>query len=192
MVQSDQVAMGQAPADFRYFLAFSYEDFDRYGRFLAFINRNQPSATVPGPRPPSYNERQLAAGRALPYFIWPNINPFREAPTIVDAVPPPGSARTLAELGDLKKARDAVKQARANGLGAFDPADPLRFEAFEVRFLGRGEVPIRGVIDLSTDDTVILRPQSYIKIPNPEDRLYIPGEFVPLFAARGWKLEGFA
>jgi len=183
--------MGQSPADFRYFLAFSYEVFDRYGRFLAFINRNQPTATVPGPRPPSYNERQLAAGQALPYFIWPNINPFREAPTIVDAVPPPGSARTLAELGDLKKARVAVKQARANGLGAFDPADPLRFEAFEVRFLGRGEVPIRAVIDLSKDDTVILRPQSYFKIPNPEDRLFIPGEFVPLFAAKGWKLEGF-
>ena len=91
----------------------------------------------------------------------------------------------------MRKARDAVKLARANGLGAFDPADPLRFEAFEVRFLGRGEVPIRAVIDLSRDDTVILRPQSYFKIPNPEDRLFIPGEFVPLFAAKGWRLEGF-
>jgi len=48
------------------------------------------------------------------------------------------------------------------------------------------------VIDLSKDDTVILRPQSYFKIPNAEDRLFIPGEFVPLFAAKGWRLEGFA
>ena len=79
----------------------------------------------------------------------------------------------------------------SQGLGAFDPADPLRFEAFEVRFLGRREVPIRAVIDLSREDTVILRPQSYFKIPNPEDRLFIPGEFVPLFAAKGWRLEGF-
>ena len=191
MIQSDQVALGQSPEQFRYFLAFSYEVFDRFGRFLAFVNRNQPDATVPAPRPRSYNERQLEAGRALPYFIWPNVNPFREFDTIVDAVPLPGTARTIAERGDLKHAREAVKNARANGLGVFDPADPLRFEAFEVRFLGRGEVPIRAVIDLSRDDTLLLRPQSYFKIPNPEDRLFVPGEFVPLFAAKGWRLEGF-
>ena len=89
MIQGDQVALGQTPEQFRYFLAFSYEVFDRYGRFLTFVNRNQPVATVPGPRPPSYNERQLAAGRALPYFIWPNVNPFRDAPSILDAVPKP-------------------------------------------------------------------------------------------------------
>ena len=123
LIQSDQVAMGQTPEQFRYFVAFGYEVFDRYGRFLAFINRNQPDAAVPAPRPPSYNERQLAAGRALPYFIWPNIDPFRDAPTVVDAVPPPGTARQLAESGDLKKARSAIKQARANGLGVFDPAE---------------------------------------------------------------------
>jgi len=35
------------------------------------------------------------------------------------------------------------------------------------------------------------RPQSYFKIPFPEDRLFVPPEFVPLFAARGWRLEGF-
>jgi len=190
-IQGDHVALGQTPEQFRYFVAFGYEVFDRYGRFLAFINRNQPDANVPAARPPSYNERQLAAGRALPYFIWPNIDPFRDAPTVVDAVPPPGSARALAETGDLKKARAAVKQARANGLGVFDPADPLHFAAFEVRFLGRAEVPIRAVIDLSKDDTVILRPQSYFKIPNAEDRMFIPGEFVPLFSAKGWRLEGF-
>ena len=97
----------------------------------------------------------------------------------------------MGETGDLKFARAAVKQARANGVGVFDPADPLRFAAFEIRFLGRAEVPIRAVIDLSKDDSVILRPQSYFKIPNAEDRLFIPGEFVPLFAARGWQLEGF-
>jgi hypothetical protein len=191
LIQSDEVAMGQTPAEFRYFLAFAYEVFDRYGRFLAFINRNQPNAAVPGPRPPSYNERQLAAGRALPYFIWPNIDPFREAATVVDAVPPPGSARRLAESGDLKKSRAAVKQARANGVGVFDPADPLRFAGFEVRYLGRAEAPLRAIIDLSKEDDVILRPQSYFKIPNAEDRLFVPSEFVPLFAAKGWRLEGF-
>jgi len=191
MIEGDEVALGHTAEQFRYYLAFSYEVFDRYGRFLTFVNRNQPDANVPGPRPRSYNERQLAAGRALPYFIWPNINPFRESATIVDAVPRPGTSRLVAETGDLKHARAAVKQARANGLGVFDPADPLRFMAFEVRYLGRAEVPIRAVIDLGTDDPVILRPQSYFKIANPEDRLFVPGEFVPLFAARGWRLEGF-
>jgi hypothetical protein len=37
----------------------------------------------------------------------------------------------------------------------------------------------------------MLRPQSYFKIPNPEDRLFVPPEFVPLFAAKGWRFEGF-
>jgi hypothetical protein len=47
------------------------------------------------------------------------------------------------------------------------------------------------VIDLSKNDDVLLRAQSYFKIPHPEDRLFVPAEFVPLFAAKGWRLEGF-
>ena len=191
LIQSDEVALGQSADQFRYFLSFSYEVFDRYGRLLAFANRNQPSATVPTPRPATYNERQVAAGRALPFFIWPNTSPFRDAPTIVDAVPAPGAAMALADSGDMKRVRDAVRSARTAGLGVFDPADPLRFEAFEIRYLGRGEAPVRAVIDLSTPTDTVLRPQSYFRIPRPEDRLFLPAEFVPLFAARGWRLEGF-
>src|SRR5262249_3763131 len=103
----------------------------------------------------------------------------------------PGTANNVAETGDLKRARDLVKGARAAKIGVFDAADPLRFEAFEVRYLGRGEVPTRAVIDLSKNADVIFRPQSYFKIPQPQDRLFIPGEFVPLFSAKGWQLEGF-
>jgi len=191
LIQSDETALGQTADQFQYFLAFSYEVFDRFGRFLAFLNRNQPNPTSPSPRPPSYNERQLKTGRALPYFIWPNVNPFREADTVANAVLLPGTANTVAEQGDLKRARDLVKNARATGIGVFDSADPLSFEAFEVRYLGRAEVPTRAVIDLSKNDTVILRPQSYFNIPHAEDRLFIPAEFVPLFAAKGWRLEGF-
>jgi len=191
LIQSDVTALGQTFEQFQYFLSFSYEVFDRYGRFLAFLNRNQPNATVPAPRPRSYNERQLEAGRALPYFIWPNVNPFRDADTIANAVPRPGTANTIAEQGDLKRARDMVKNARAAQIGVFDPADSLRFEAFEIRYLGRAEVPSRGVIDLSKNDDVILRPQSYFKIPHSEDRLFIPAEFIPLFSGKGWRLEGF-
>jgi hypothetical protein len=191
LIQSDMAVMGQSPDQFGFFLAFSYEVFDRFGRFLAFVNRNQPDANVPAARPRSYNERMLQLGRELPYFIWPNINPFREVDTVAEAVLTPGTANQIAETGDLKRARDFVKNARAAGLGLFDPADPLRFEAFEIRYLGRGEAPNRAVIDLSKNEDVMLRPQSYFTIPNPEDRLFVPSEFVPLFAARGWRLEGF-
>ncbi|HLG59739.1 MAG TPA: hypothetical protein VI485_30650 [Vicinamibacterales bacterium] len=190
-IQNDIVALGQTPEQFAFFASFSYEVFDGFGRFLAFLNRNQPDPNVPGPRPLSYNERMLEAGRAMPYFIWPNVNPFREATTVANAVPEPRTANIIAETGTLKRSRDFVKDARATGIGVFDAVDPLRFEAFEVRYLGRGEVPSRAVIDLSRNDDVILRAASYFTIPHPEDRLFIPAEFIPLFAARGWRLEGF-
>ena len=191
LIQSDMTALGQNLNTFGYFLAFSFEVFDRYGRFLAFINRNQPDANNPSPRPLSYNERMLEAGAALPYFIWPNIDPFRTL-TLLGAVITPGTANNYAQTAPrLRWARNVVKQARANGIGVFNPANPLRFEAFEVRYLGRREPPNRAVIDLSRNDDMILRPQNYFHIPNPEDRLFIPSEFVPLFAARGWRLEGW-
>lgn len=192
LVQSDIDALGQAREQFKYFLSFSYDVFDAYGRFLVFANRDQPNPTIPSPRPASYNERQLGSGHALPYFIWPNTSPFRTAKTVTDAVPDPGTANTVAESGDLKRARDLVKAARAAKNGVFDAANPLRFEAFEIRYLGRRETLTRAVIDLSKNDTVMLRPQSYFTIPDPEDRLFVAAEFVPLFAARGWRLEGFA
>jgi hypothetical protein len=191
LIQGDVTALGQTADQFQYFLSFSYEVFDRFGRFLAFANRNQSDANVPGPRPSSYNQRQLDTGSALPFFIWPNVDPFRKFDTVPDAVPAPGTANVIAQAGELKRARDAVKSARAAGIGVFNPADPLRFEAFEIRYLGRAEAPSRAVIDLSKNDDVILRPQSYFKIPHPEDRLFVPAEFVPLFAAKGWRLEGF-
>jgi hypothetical protein len=192
LIQADVAALGQTLDQFTFFASFSYEVFDSFGRFLTFLNRNQPDANVPGPRPPSYNERMLESGRVLPYFIWPNVNPFREFDTVANAVPAPRTANDVAERGALKRARDFVKNARAAGIGVFAAADPLRFEAFEVRYLGRGEAPNRAVIDLSRNDDVILRPANYFTIQNPEDRLFVPPEFIPLFAARGWKLEGFA
>jgi hypothetical protein len=192
MVQSDMQALGQNPNTFRYFIAFSFEVFDANGRFLAFINRNQPDDNTPGPRPLSYNERMLQQGAALPYFIWPNIDPFRNE-SLLDAVITPRTANQVAQATPaLRRARDFVLQARANGLGVFNPANSLRFEAFEIRYLGRREPPSRAVIDLGRNDAVILRPQSYFRIPNPEDRLFIPPAFIPLFVSRGWRLEGWS
>lgn len=194
LVQSDMTAMGQDLTTFQYFLSFSFEVFDTFGRFLAYINRNQPDANNPGPRPLSYNERMLQNGAALPYFIWPNIDPFRGSKSLLDAVFAPGTANQVAETTpELRRARDFVRQARVNALPntVFDPANPLRFEAFEVRYLGRREVPNRAVIDLSRNDNLILQPQHYFHIPNAEDRLFIPPAFVPLFMSRGWRLEGW-
>lgn len=191
LVQADINALGQNLDTFGFFIAFAFEVFDGYGRFLAFINRNQVNPNVPGPRPLSYNERMLERGASLPYFIWPNIDPFREVP-LLSAVIAPGTANQVAQnTPALNRSRGFVQQARANGTGVFDPANPLRFEAFEIRYLGRREAPNRAVIDLSKNDDVILRPQNYFRIPNPEDRLFIPLPFVPLFVSRGWKLEGW-
>jgi hypothetical protein len=191
LVQSDMTALGQDTTTFRFYIAFSYEVFDTYGRFLAFINRQQPDKNLPVPRPMPLNDRMLETGSALPYFIWPNIAPFR-LDSILAAVPEPKTANKLANTSpELKRARTLVAQARTNGDGVFDPVNPLRFEAFEIRYLGRRDAPNRAVIDLSKNDDVILRPQNYFRIPNPEDRLFIPPEFVPLFASRGWKLEGW-
>lgn len=190
MIEQDMAALGQGPEEFGFFLSISFEVFDSFGRFLAFINRNQPNADDPGPRPLSYNERQLDVGSALPYFIWPNVDPFRNG-SILDAVIPPGEADVAGDLGALGRARTTVKAARAAGVGVFDDADPLRLEAFEVRYLSRREPPSRAVIDLSSDSDVLLQSTSYHRIPNAEDRLFIPGQFVALFAARGWRLEGW-
>jgi hypothetical protein len=192
LIQSDMTELGQDTSTFTYFIAFSFEVFDSNGRFLAFINRNQPDANNPSPRPLPYNERILQKGAALPYFIWPNIDPFRDV-SLLDAVISPGMANKVAEATPaLRRAREFVRQARLNGDGVFDPANPLRFEAFEIRYLGRREAPNRAVIDLSRDDDVILRPQSYFRIPNPEDRLFIPPAFISLFVSRGWRLEGWS
>jgi hypothetical protein len=133
----------------------------------------------------------LELGAASPYFIWPNVDPFIKQ-SLLEAVPAPGLARQEAEASPiLSRARNNVRAARAGHLGIFDELNPLRLQAFEIRYLGRRLPPNRAVIDMSRDDDLILRPQSYFKIPNPEDRLFIPPAYVPLFAARGWRLEGW-
>jgi hypothetical protein len=193
LIQADMDALGQTPSTFGYFLSFSFEVFDSFGRFLAFINRNQPNGNSPGPRPPTYNERMLEQGAAMPFFVWPNIDPFRESPSILDAVIAPGTASQVAgTTSGLRRARELVRQARASGIGVFNPSNPLRFEAFEVRYLGRREAPNRAVIDLSRNDNVLLQPQHYFRVPHAEDRLFIPPTFVPLFVSRGWRLEGWS
>jgi hypothetical protein len=68
---------------------------------------------------------------------------------------------------------------------------------FELRFLARSHTtpsggvrrspPDRWVINLASDDDRLYPPQAYWRIPNPEDRLFVPAEYVPLFFDRGWR-----
>ncbi len=189
-VQADLGEMGAPKEDFVFYLRFAFEIMDRYGRLLCYINRDQPDAGVPSPRPPSYNERMLHGGLASPYFIWPNINPWRARGSILDAVFDPGTAKDMAESdAKLKGARQAVRAARENHVGIFDAADPLRVEPFEVRYLSRCSPPSRYVIDLSKNDDVLIHPENYYTVPLPEDRLFISAEHVPLFVEAGWQKQ---
>ena len=188
LVRADVAALGQTPATFRFFCAFAHEVMDGFGRLLCFLNRQQPSATDPAPRPRSYNERLLEAGWVTPYFIWPNIDPFRRQGSLIDAVLAPGTANTLAEQpGALRVARGFVRDARNQQLGLFEAADPLRLLPFELRFLARRSPPERWVIDLGRNDDALIPPQGYFQVANPEDRLFVPAEYVPLFVERGWQ-----
>jgi hypothetical protein len=42
-------------------------------------------------------------------------------------------------------------------------------------------------IDLAAANDRLLPPQRYAGIPKPEDRLFVPSEYVPLFVNRGWE-----
>ncbi len=189
-VLKDIQALGQTEEVFQFFLVFANEVADRYGRLLCFINRNQPHPTDPAPRPLSYNERLLQAAKVSPYFIWPNINPFRKQKSVVASVLPPGTANNVADSDKtLKLARQWVRDARQQQTGLFDAQNPLKLEPFEIRFLARRSPPGRWVIDLSKNDDVLIKPQEYHTIPNVEDRLFIPEEYVPLFVEAGWKRQ---
>jgi endonuclease YncB( thermonuclease family) len=191
-IADDINALGKTVESFRLFLAFAYEVMDRYGRFLCFVNRFQAQQSESNPRPESYNESLLRQGMVSPYFIWPNIDPFRKEPSVVDAVIEPGEAAALASGPNaLAQARRWVREAREQKLGIFEDANPLRLAPFEVRFLGRRQPPDRWVIDLSKDEDVLLQPQEYHVIPNIEDRLFVAEEYVPLFVERGWRRQAF-
>lgn len=188
LITDDMATLGKTKVDFEFFLAFAQEIMDGYGRFLCFINRNQPDANDPEPRPLSYNERLMIEGKVSPYFIWPNIDPYRPKVSLRKAVVDPGGANTEATTDPaLKRARDGVKDARQKKKGIFDNTNPLAIQPFEVRFLSRRKPPNRWLIDLGKNDDTLVKPQDYYTITNLEDRLYIPDEYVPLFVEEGWE-----
>jgi endonuclease YncB( thermonuclease family) len=175
---------GNDNSKFIFFLRYCKEVIDRYGRLLAYLTVN---VRNPADAPDlSYNEKMLESGMAAPYFIWPNLDPFKKQPTLLDAVPDPDDITAIAGSGRFKKARDLVAAARAGGDGIFGQ-EPLRLLPFELRLLAGKRAPDRWVIDLSSDDGVLLAPTAYHTIEHIEDRLYIPVEYVPLFENKGWQ-----
>lgn len=79
-----------------------------------------------------------------------------------------------------------VRKARLEGKGIFNPDDLLKVEPFEVRFLADQQRPTRWVIDLSKNSDILVDAQKYHIIKNPEDRLFVPEEYVALFVEKGW------
>jgi endonuclease YncB( thermonuclease family) len=187
-VEKDVGIQGQQDEGFKLFMRFASDITDRYGRLLAYVNRDEKD---PQARPPSYNDRMLTAGFALPYFIWPNVDPFRQQTSLRDAVWQPGEALEAAQqAGALRVARAAVAKARVDGAGIFDAADSLRLEPFELRYLARRDRPGRWVMDLASTGNMLHHPQRYFEITRPEDRLYIDADHVTLFVEAGWVLQG--
>jgi hypothetical protein len=184
LISQDMAELGKTKDNFELFMVFAHEVTDRYGRLLGFINRYQAS----GDRPLTYNERLLQRGLVSPYFIWPNVNPFRKAASLIDAVPAPSGAAHLATNDtSLRRAREWVQKARAEKTGLYASGNPLRLESFELCYLARNSAPNRWVIDLSKSNNQLLPPQDYYRVEHTEDRLFIPAEFVPLFVEAGWK-----
>ena len=134
IIKTDIESHGSTLKDFELFLAFSHEPIDRFGRFLAWIERQE---ETPANRDElTYNEKMLKEGLAVPYFIFPNISPFVNE-SIINSVPCPDEFFSIVnkEGSSLYEARKMVKGADKRGLGVFDKHNPLLLLPFELRFL---------------------------------------------------------
>ncbi|MEY3194806.1 MAG: hypothetical protein RIQ78_903 [Bacteroidota bacterium] len=195
IMEQDLAASGKPKEDFRQFMAFAHEFLDSYGRLLCYLNSGSENYSDPSIANAikrwSYNERQLMSGWAVPYFIWPNVQPFlNNQPFNRDNVTPAGFWSRIKKSGKLNTARDAVSMARSQGIGVFNPDNLLRVMPFELRFISRKKGPERYVINLrEVGGNLLLEPSQYYTIPNPEDRLHIPPEYLPIFLAYGWKVS---
>lgn len=175
----------EAGKPYRFFMAFAHEIMDGYGRFLCYLHRDN-TKREQKENPFSYNERMLELGAAFPYFIWPNINPFKSKPSYIEAVPPPEKLRSWVD-GDkrLSESRRFVREAREKRQGVFEGN---LLAPFELRFLARRKAPNRSVLNLATCDRTLLKPTEYYLVENPEDRLYIDEHFIPLFLNEGYEV----
>lgn len=202
IIQNDMEKLGLNDHTMSYFLPFAYETLDGYQRLLSFVHtdKNNPFITgkITEEESASYNERMLRSGYSLPYFIWPNINPFRKEKSItMAAYSCPEDFREKLNLDrTFTTSRQAVKDARVDKVGIFDDnatldeqkTGELILDAFELRYLARKEKPSRRLIDLNSDGNMIIDSANYFNVL-PEDRLFIPEHFVPLLISKGWQTQ---
>lgn len=186
LVSQDLVTSGKEKTDFSFFMAFAHEFLDGYGRLLCYLHPDKENFDDKKQRI-SYNERQLADGYAEPYFIWPNIQPFiKIRPFEEESITPSQFWTQIEGSKRLALARKSVKEARQAQKGIFGQ-ERLLVSAFELRFLARKRGPDRYVIDLeNAGSNKLLPPEKYHQIQYPEDRLFVPREYVPIFRAYGW------
>ena len=193
-VQAHLDRSGKPKEDFVFFLAFGHEFLDVYGRLLCYLHANEENfadkADQEEAKKWSYNERQLASGAALPYFIWPNVQPFLSVNAFAeDSVRPDRFWKKVNSSKRLQEGRRLVSQARSAGLGVHSPDNPLILKAFELRFISRKKGPDRFVINLADPGNHrLLAPEQYFLVPQDEDRLYVPKEYAPIFQMFGWTL----
>ena len=195
IITSDLKKSKRGEKSFTFFMAFANEFLDWYGRLLCYLNSSTDNYRSQKHKDEikkfSYNERQLAAGLAVPYFIWPNIQPFLS----IDAfskknVIPKNFWILIKSSTKLHQARKFVSDARTNSVGIFNSSNLLKLLPFELRMIARKQKPNRYVIDLRDEGSnVLLTPEEYIKIPHSEDRLFIPYEYVPIFRVFGWVIR---
>jgi len=180
---------------FTFFMAFGNDFLDGYGRLLCYLNSATDNFKSQRDKDEvkklSYNERQLATGWAVPYFIWPNVQPFLSIKAFSrENVLPQNFWTLIKKAGKLHQARKFVGDARNSNKGIFHGNNPLKLMPFELRIISRKKGPDRYVIDLRDEgNNVLLKPEEYIKIPHQEDRLHIPSEYVPIFQVFGWVIK---
>jgi endonuclease YncB( thermonuclease family) len=195
IITSDVKKSKRSTKSFSFFMAFGNDFLDVYGRLLCYLNsstenfRNQKDKDEI--KKLSYNERQLAAGWAVPYFIWPNIQPFLAVRAFAkENILPRNFWTIIKKASKLHQARKFVSEARSSNKGIFNSANPLKLMPYELRIIARKSSPYRFVIDLRDEGgNALLKPEQYIKIPHQEDRLYIPSEYVPIFRVFGWLIR---
>ena len=94
-----------------------------------------------------------------------------------------------ASLGARGDVQGSARQETYDGDTVIvDPDNPLRVYPFELRFLSRRTPPERWVIDLSAGDDLLRRPAGVPPIPNVEDRLFVPAEYVAPLRQQGLAL----
>lgn len=192
IIKKDHQKTVQSGKQYKFFFRFSHEILDVYGRLLGYIHQDKGEGERGSNE--SYNERMLKMGYAIPYYIFPNIDPFIKFNSILDAIPDVHGdrfafGRLLQKSSKLRKAREAVTKIRSQKEPSlFTGENSLKLLPFELRFLQRRERLNRYVMDLSNPEPVVYPPQDYHLIANEEDRLFIPEEYVFIFEKRGYKV----